>query len=152
MVEVGRQLASTLGSDYLEVRFEELLNDSPGLVLAQVGQFIEHDLDYDRIQHAGIGAVKEPNTSFDKKLNDGAFNPVDRWKNNFSCGELARFEALIGPLLTSLGYQLATPENELPRSFELWRLRVIYRSYFSFRLWLKSNVPLARYLVKTSAE
>lgn len=151
MIEVGKQLASTLGSDYLEVRFEDLLND-PRLVLAQVGQFIEHDLDYDRIQDAGIGAVKKPNTSFDKKLDDGAFNPIDRWKNNFSGGELARFEALVGGLLTSLGYQLATPENELPRSFELWRLRVFYSSYFSFRLWLKSHVPLARYLVKTSAE
>ena len=151
MVEVGKQLASTLGSDYLEVRFEDLLNN-PRLILAQVGQFIQHDLDYDRIQHAGIGAVKEPNTSFDTKLDDCAFNPIDRWKSSFSGGELARFEALVGPLLISLGYQLATPENELPRTLELWRLRVLYRSYFSFRLWLKSHVPLARYLVKTNAE
>jgi hypothetical protein len=149
MIEVGRQLASTLGSDYLEVHFEDLLH-TPSATLAKVGQFIQHDLDYDRIRQAGIGAVKKPNTSFDNKLDKGVFNPVDRWKKDFSGGELARFEALVGPLLTRLGYQLATPENELPESFELWRLRAFYRSYFSLRLWVKSHVPLARYLVSSA--
>ena len=151
MIEVGRQLASTLGSDYLEVHFEDLLN-TPSATLAKVGQFIQHDLDYDRIRQAGIGAVKKPNTSFDNKLGEGVFNPVDRWKKDFSGGELARFEALVGPLLTRLGYQLATPENELPKSLELWRLQAFYHSYFSFRLWVKSHVPLARYLVSSTTK
>jgi hypothetical protein len=146
MIDVGRHLASTLGSDYLEVRFEDLLS-TPRVVLDEIGQFIQQDLDYDRIRQAGIGAVNEPNTSFDKKLNDGVFHPIDRWRSGFSAEALPRFEALVGPLLTKLGYHLATAESELPKSLELWRLRAFYRSYFSLRRWFKSHLPLARYLM-----
>ncbi len=64
MVNKGRKDGRDLGADYTEVRFEELVG-SPQETLARLGSFIDHDLDYDRIQKVGIGSVSAPNTSFE---------------------------------------------------------------------------------------
>src|SRR5438132_11876943 len=53
MVRKGREDGRKLGNDYCEVRFEELIQD-PRTVLFRLGEFIEHDLDYDRIREIGI--------------------------------------------------------------------------------------------------
>ncbi len=63
MVNKGRKDGRDLGEDYTEVRFEELVR-RPRETLASLGSFIDHDLDYDRIQRVGIGSVSAPNTSF----------------------------------------------------------------------------------------
>lgn len=147
LVETGRRMAPKLGSQYLEVRFENLVN-RPKETLAQIGQFIDHDLDHDRIQQVGMRTVGKPNSSFKESNNGGGFNPINRWKQTFPAGELARFEALVGPCLQSRGYELASGQ-ELSNSRELWRLRAYYRSYFSLRLWMKTyHVPMAKYFVK----
>ena len=59
----GREQGKRLGADYQEVRFEELVA-RPQETLSRLGSFIDHDLDYERIQRAGIGSVSEPNSSF----------------------------------------------------------------------------------------
>jgi hypothetical protein len=59
--------------------------------LSRLGSFIEHDLDYERIQRAGIGSVSEPNSSFLGEPN-GTFNPVARWKTKMSAEQAAFFE------------------------------------------------------------
>jgi hypothetical protein len=61
-VRKGRSRA-TPRADYQEVRFEELIAN-PQETLSRLGLFIDHDLDYDRIQRAGIGSVSQPNSSF----------------------------------------------------------------------------------------
>ncbi len=55
MVREGRKQGKRLGPDYREIRFEELVTN-PRQTLSQLGEFIEHELDYDRIQHVGIGS------------------------------------------------------------------------------------------------
>jgi hypothetical protein len=147
LVETGSRMAPKLGSHYLEVRFENLVN-KPRETLAQIGQFIDYDLDYDRIQQVGMRTVGEPNTSFREKDNSAGFNPVNRWKKAFPAGELARFEALVGPCLQKRGYELASGRESVNRR-QLHRLRAYYRFYFSLRLWTKTHhVPMAKYFVK----
>jgi hypothetical protein len=63
LVDKGREQGKRLGADYQEVRFEELVA-RPQETLSRLGSFIHHDLDYERIQRAGIGSVSEPNSSF----------------------------------------------------------------------------------------
>ena len=58
IVRKGRKFGAILGPErYLEVRYEELV-DAPRETLARLGQFLHHDLDYDRIQISSIGSVK----------------------------------------------------------------------------------------------
>jgi len=137
IVQKGRRDGPFYGGDYCEVRFEQLVQD-PRHVLAVLSEFIEHDLDYDRIQTNGIGSVSEPNTSFA----NSSFNPVGRWRESLSQTELAQLEGLIGDTLRELEYPLAT--DHAPN---LWGLRNSYRHYFDFKLWLKSKTPAGRFLV-----
>jgi len=149
LVGKGRQSGSALGADYLEVRYEDLLQD-PRATLANLGRFIDHNLDYDRIQRTAIGSVSEPNTSFTNEYRDGAFSPVGRWRSSFSSDQLAAFETLIGPCLKELNYPL-TPD--LPRVSNLKalnRTRSLYRMFWDLKLAMKVNTPLGRVSMRTA--
>lgn len=145
IVRKGRADGIALGSDYMEVRFEDLILN-PRQVVAGISAFIEQELDYDRIKAVGIGSVSEPNTSFQKEA-EGEFNPVGRWKNGFTPELLATFEGLVGETLQEVGYKLGTPGGTKRRRPELRRMRTIYRAYFDSKLWLKANTPLGQLLV-----
>jgi hypothetical protein len=134
----GREAGRRLGPSYREVRFEELVAH-PQETLAELGKFIDHDLDYDLIQHVGIGSVSEPNTSFHES---GVFDPVGRWRTKMSARETADFEQLVGDRLGELGYPLS---NER-RGFRLqaMRMRATYFTMFATKQWMKAHTPLGR--------
>jgi len=145
MVNTGRRDGRALGGDYTEVHFEELVTN-PRETLARLGSFIEHDLDYDRIQKVGIGSVSEPNTSF-KAGSDQQFSPVGRWKKSYTKEDLTTMEALIGKTLRELGYELETDPGDLEKRSDLQIMRAIYRRYFDTKLYLKAKTPLGQFLV-----
>lgn len=149
MVENGRKAGRSLGSDYMEVRYEDLLQH-PHATLGSIGQFIDHDLDYERIQEVGVGTVRRPNTSFREKPEEDVFNPIGRWRGGFSPEQLVNFEKLVGPCLQNLGYALSTPEEDLKADARFRTLRAQYVLYFASRRWIKSHVPFANYCVDVS--
>lgn len=145
MVTRGREDGKKLGADYIEVHFEELIAD-PRATLAKLSTFIDHDLDYDRIQKRGIGSVSAPNTSF-KDDSSESFNPIGRWRAGYSAEQLATLESLIGGTLEDNGYELATIDRNLLNRADLRRMRSIYRKYFDAKLYLKARTPLGRLFV-----
>lgn len=145
MVKKGRRDGCDLGSDYTEVRFEELVA-RPQQTLAKLGSFIDHDLDYDRIQKVGIGSVSAPNTSFQEGSSE-SFHPAGRWKHNYTAETLAMFEGLVGGTLEELGYELGTKDRSLLDRAKLKRMRLTYRTYFDSKLYLKAKTPLGKLLV-----
>src|SRR5207253_2132561 len=94
--------------------------------LNKLGQFIEHDLDYDRIVRAGIGSVSSPNTSFGSDAAPQGFNPVGRWKKAYTPEQLAKFEVLVGKTLKGLGYPLQTENPELANTLNLQKMHLLY--------------------------
>ena len=145
MVNKGRKDGRDLGADYTEVRFEELVG-SPRETLARLGSFIDHDLDYDRIQKVGIGSVSAPNTSFSEGSSE-TFNPAGRWRNNYTPENLAMFEGLVGGTLKELGYELGTTDRKALHRASLKRMRATYRRFFDSKLYLKARTPLGKLLV-----
>jgi hypothetical protein len=145
MVNKGRRDGSDLGGDYTEVRFEELIG-RPKETLARLGSFIEHDLDYSRIQEVGIGSVSAPNSSF-KGDSPETFNPAGRWKNAYTPQNLMMFEGLVGGTLEELGYELGTKDRNALKRNDLKRMRRMYRAYFDSKLYLKAKTPLGKLLV-----
>jgi hypothetical protein len=138
VVQQGRGFGRALGNDYLEVHFEELL-DRPQATLDTIGRFIDQPLDYTTIQNVGYGSVSKPNTSFHAQDSDGTFNPVGRWKKNFSPKELVLFERLVGRTLQELGYALATDAAGIPEDFSLKTARLLHRSFFAAKFSYKNN-------------
>jgi hypothetical protein len=149
LVGKGREHGRALGAAYMEVHYEDLFPDARA-TLARLSRFIDHDLDYDRIQQVAIGSVSEPNTSFTTEYQEGVFHPVGRWRNSFSCEELASFEGLVGPFLEELDYPLAAAHNHVGNASALKRMRILYRLFWNSKLSMKVNTPLGRIVMRTA--
>lgn len=144
IVRTGRAIGRKIAPNYMEVRFEDLIME-PRRTLAELGQFIDHDLDYDRIRHVAVGSVSAPNTSFRGELAGQPFNPLRRWESLLSPHDLAALENLIGECLLELGYPRTTAQD--PTSGDGLNLRftrLAYRQYFDLKFWLKTRTPLSR--------
>ncbi len=147
IVSKGRGYGQAMGGDYLEIHYEDLVQN-PRETLARLGKFIAHDLDYDRIQQVALGSVHNPNSSFRGDGNETEANTIGRWKRMFTPPQVHDIEASIGDLLVDTGYALETPPAELRSSLSLSLpvrfMNFLYPLYFDFKLWLKSDTPLAR--------
>lgn len=136
IVRKGRDYGRQLGPDYVEINFEDLVA-KPRETVARIGEFICHDLNYDRIQQRALGSVAHPNTSF--KSEQSEFNPIARWKRQFTAEQLLLFEALVGDQLGNLGYCLCTAGEAQWNYFRLARMRATYRFFFRAKLWYKNS-------------
>jgi hypothetical protein len=148
MIKKGREGGQRIGQDYYELHYEDLVA-KPRETLVQLGDFIGHDLDYDRILQVGLGSVSQPYTSFPTQASAGDFNPVGRWKKLYSPEKLAKFEALVGDTLTELGYPLATTQQQRRRTLSTAALESFYVSQLETKLWIKSETPLGRFVVRS---
>jgi hypothetical protein len=149
IVRKGRRLGTLLGTNYIEVRYEELVQ-RPRETLTLIGDFLQQDLNYDRIQRAGIGSVKNPLTSFDDDLKEGRFTPVGRWREKFPSNQLIQFEKLVGDYLQELGYALSTEPAELKRDISVAWMRLVYATFYECKQTVKVHTPLTRYMVNYS--
>lgn len=142
-VQRGRRDGRTLGGDYIEVRFEDLVL-KPEETLAAIGSFIGQELDYERIRHSEIGAVGRPNTSFVEELSAARFSPVGRWRRQLAPEKVALLEGLVGDALVEFGYELAQPATEI--GTRLRTMRKLYPAFYELKEWLKSNTPVGRFV------
>jgi len=143
IVSKGRHYGEALGGDYMEVHYEDLVLN-PRETLARIGQFIEHDLDYDLIQKVALGTVRTPNSSFHSDGKEIESATIGRWKRMFTLAQLRDIEASIGSLLTDTGYTLATSAEELRPSLAVRLMNFLYPLYFDSKVWLKSTTVLGR--------
>ena len=142
-VSKGRRYGKQIGADYMEVHYEDLVQNPQG-TLGRIGKFIEHDLDYDRIQQVALGAVQAPNSSFRGDGQETVANTIGRWKTMLSPQQVHDVESGIGELLTDTGYKLETLPADLRPSLAVRFMTFLYPLYFDFKLWLKSDTPFAR--------
>jgi len=149
IVRKGRKYGAQIGTRYMEVRYEELV-ENPRPALTRVGAFLGHDLDYDNIQQHSIGSVNQPLTSFKDEVRDGHFTPVGRWKEKFPAEQLAWFEELIGDYLQELGYTLSHTPNGSKHALSAPSMRWAYLNFYEFKQWAKIHTPLSRWMVNYS--
>jgi hypothetical protein len=141
-IEIGRRYGRAIGSDYMEMGFEDLVLH-PEESLTKIGAFIGEKLDYEKVLQAKIGTVRAPNTSFPEEWGSGTFLPVDRWKRKLSDDQVAVLEAIIGGLLVELGYRLSRPEGAT-LGFRLRTMRAMYPVFYGLKEWLKIETPMGR--------
>ena len=144
-VRKGRHDGQKFPADYIEVRYEDLVGQ-PEKTLSTLGEFLDHDLDYGRIQKAGIGRVVSPNTVWKEESGAEAFSPVNRWKSKLSQSEIADLEALIGDCLEEFAYPLTTERSRSARlDSTLSLMRMFYPPYFGTKLFLQSRTVVGRF-------
>lgn len=139
MVQKGRTAGREIGRDYYELRYEDLV-EKPRETLDRLGGFIHQELDYDRILQAGVGSVKQPESSFPGQHS----KPVGRWKVQCSPSELAAVEGAVGDCLEELGYRLAS--HPAQRRLGLRRAvgATLDLAQLELKHCLKLNTPLGR--------
>ena len=143
MVRKGRMHARQMPADYMEVHYEDLVSN-PKLVLAGIGEFLDHDLDYQRIQAAGLGRLSQSNSSF-REEEVAASKPLNRWKERLSRRQVAELEGVAGHCLQELGYELSSSEDERARSGRAKWMKFNYTAFLNTKLWLKTGTPLGRF-------
>jgi hypothetical protein len=137
MVQKGRKHGAEFPRDYLEVRFEELVTE-PRAVLARLENFLEHDLDYARIQERRLGRLRESNSAFRGDGDKEAQNPIKRWVK-LPHQQLVTLENLIGPGLQQFGYPLGMDTKRRRVGLMGHCLALLYPYFLSAKLWFKSN-------------
>jgi hypothetical protein len=143
MVRKGRKYGREIPRDYFELHYEDLVCD-PRRTLASLSEFLQHDLDYDRIQRTHLGRVGESNSTF-KGEPESRVNPVNRWKERLSPEEIAAIEGLVGDCLDSTGYGLTTARSERMIEIRQKLMRSTYLNFLEVKQWLKINTPLGRF-------
>ncbi|MFZ0684675.1 MAG: sulfotransferase [Terriglobales bacterium] len=143
MVRQGRARASKFPADYIEIRYEDLVTH-PRETLTKLGGFIDHDLDYDRIQRAGLGTLSKTNSSFREEAQRAEIKPLGRWREGLSLAEVSAIEATVGPCLQRNGYELSIPSEENRRSLRQRWMRRMYPLFLDGKLWLKVRTPFGR--------
>ncbi len=143
MVRSGQTHGRKIPADYIEVRYEDLVLE-PRETLATLSRFLDHKLDYDRIQQAGLGRLRETNSSFREEGNTSQGNPVQRWKERLPREQVAALEALVGDCLQEHGYSLTIPLEERTRGMRERWIRTFYPALLQTKLWLKTKTPMGR--------
>jgi hypothetical protein len=143
MVQRGRENGRKFPADYIEVHYEDLITN-PRETLSKLGAFIDHDLDYDQIQHASLGRLSETNSSFRDEGAKEKINPLGRWKERLSPENVAAIEGTVGRSLEEVGYELSLPAAERRMSLRALGMRTLYPSFLGSKLWLKLHTPVGR--------
>jgi hypothetical protein len=143
MVHRGRAHGSKFPADYIEIRYEDLVTN-PQETLGKLGSFIDHDLDYDQIQRAGLGRLSQTNSSFREEGAKETINPLGRWKERLAPEDVAAIEGTVGEALEENGYELSLPAAGRRRSLKQSWMRGIYPAFLGGKLWLKLYTPIGR--------
>jgi hypothetical protein len=144
MLQKGRRDGREIPDDYVEIHYEDLVGD-PRRTLKVLSEFLDHDLDYDRIRNAALGTLSKPNSSFREETADVRSNPIQRWRQRLSQREVASLEWQVGKTLEELGYPRTSPADSWkPAVRDRW-LRAVYPSFLESKLWMKMNTPFGRF-------
>jgi len=141
MVRKGRQHGLRIPADYIEVRYEELISE-PRSTLRKLGEFLDHDLNYDHILDASLGSLRESNSSFSD--GEDRSSPVNRWKEKLSSQDVNSVEAVIGGYLEKLGYALGSQPDVRKSGFGEKCTRAFYFNLLNTKLWLRTRTPAGR--------
>lgn len=143
MVRQGRERGRKFPADYIEIRYEDLVTH-PHDTLGKLGAFIDHDLDYRRIQQTGLGRLSETNSSFREEGAREKINPLGRWKERLSSTNIAAIESTVGKCLEENCYALTVPASHGRMSLRSFAMRGIYPAFLGSKLWLKLHTPVGR--------
>lgn len=149
IVQKGRNLGTNLAQQYIEVRYEDLVQ-KPQDTLNVLGEFLSCELNYEWIRQRAVGSLKDPLTAFPEELQKITFNPVGRWKQNFPADQLRDFEVLIGPYMEELGYRRSIAAEEIKPKPRHQTMRAMYGVFYPVKQWAKTHTPLSRWMVNYS--
>jgi hypothetical protein len=126
-VITGRRQGERLGSSrYREVRYEDLTSN-PEAVLRDICSFVQLDYRpemlsyYNRVDEILVGV---PGHEHHRRLRQAPVTGLIDWRRDFSASDIEFADALVGPILGSLGYERSTSPTPIRSKARARRLRL----------------------------
>ncbi len=112
-IEHGLQYASEHPNHVYTLRYEDLI-DNPEKYLREICDFVEEPFTEEMLNFHKSGTTRVPRKAIHGQLN----KPVNkertaRWKRDLTPSQVRVFEAVAGPLLDRLGYEVVNPDAKL---------------------------------------
>jgi hypothetical protein len=121
-VEEGRRSGSLLGSRYLEVRYEDLV-DAPETTLERICSHVGLSMQPSMLDYAGTASgtlSSDPMAIHHRRTSLPPTPGLRDWRREMALRDVQVCEAAAGPLLENLGYERAFPGTRLStRAFVL---------------------------------
>jgi hypothetical protein len=112
-VSAAQALGARVGERYLEVRYEELVADTPAVV-ERICAFA--GLPYEAAMLEYEGTVDVSAKPHQQRLRQAPTPGVRNWREDMATADVAAFEAVAGELLAKLGYETATRPSAAARA------------------------------------
>jgi len=144
-VEDARELGARVGGRYLEVRYEEVVDDAAG-VLRRVCTFA--GLEYEPEISDYAGTVDVSAKPHQQRLLQPPTRGVRDWRAEMSAADVTAFERVAGDLLRELGYEAAHAPDATGRARVAWyeaRAGAWRAASFALRrslFWRRRHPPL----------
>jgi hypothetical protein len=144
-VAAARRLGARAGERYLEVRYEEVVDDAAG-VLRRVCTFAGLEYEPDMSNYAGnVDVSAKPHQ---QRLLQPPTRGVRDWRAEMSAADVTAFEHVAGDLLRELGYEAARAPDAAGRARVAWyeaRAGAWRAASFALRrslFWRRRHPPL----------
>jgi hypothetical protein len=144
-VAAARRLGARAGERYLEVRYEEVVDDAAG-VLRRVCTFAGLEYEPDMSNYAGnVDVSAKPHQ---QRLLQPPTRGVRDWRAEMSAADVTAFEHVAGDLLRELGYEAAQAPDAAGRARVAWyeaRAGAWRAASFALRrslFWRRRHPPL----------
>lgn len=118
-VEAGRRIGKFLGNNYLEIRYEDLIQHLDETLL-KIRDFAGITIDRKTIQYSSVGSLGKANSAFDNQSSGISSSALGRWQKELNEGEINILHSAIGNTLTKLGYEA----NNRVRTVISWKNRL----------------------------
>ncbi|MCC7202296.1 MAG: sulfotransferase [Nitrospirae bacterium] len=146
-VRNGRRMGNKLGSNYLEVRYEDLISNIED-VLTRINQFADVKIDRQKIKDISMGSLRKANTAFGEKMDGISSKAVERWRKDLTEDELTCLNIAIGKSLSELGYNV--PERGgMNKAGLYWKatcLKLYYKVLIRTKKILKQKLLIGHFL------
>ena len=146
-INKGRALAKKFGDAYIEIRYEDIINDLEE-ILIKIGDFVCIDLSKKKIRDSSIGSLGKANSAFVDDMKGISNKAMKRWEKELNNDEIIALDLTIGKTLRKLGYNAPHYQNinssKVPLKIRSYLF--IKPFYHNFTYFLKQKTFFGRYI------
>ena len=128
-VTIAHKVGAVLGSDFLEVKYEDLVRESEK-TLREICRFLDEDYDPDMMSYTETAKDVVPAESIQwhqSSVKRPSSRKIGAWKEKLSSSELIMFDDIAGETLELFGYERTPMKHNLRSLLTLAYFDVIRR-------------------------
>lgn len=141
LVRKGRRSGRRLGGRYLELRFEDLVEE-PEPEISRLARFTDAAIPVRFDAGPKVGALKKGFSAFEDPIGGISSRPVGRWRKHLSDREREIVVAAGGSALEDLGYPTGEARPAVSLRWDVFWRGALYGVLLRLRHWLREHTLL----------